>query len=993
MAQGIEISLRLSSLSFCRKEIVVRFFHALTQVIFMLILSVFSASLAGAGELSPKLKAMLDETPADSPISVLVHFNDEVDIPSLSADLSVRKASRRQRHAEIVSTLQEAARVQDILASELDSAAAGEGLYGYTRYWISNVMVVFAVPWQIERIALRQEVDYVEPNFVPELIEPVEIRPTAAASEMDSRGIGVTPGLLAVRAPEVWRLLHIDGTGSLVGSLDTGVDGNHPALANRWRGNFASADECWLDVLGSGSVFPTDDHGHGTHTTGTMTGLAADDTIGVAPSAHWIAANAIDQGVSSDFDNDIIECFQWFTDPDGNPDTIDDVPDVVQNSWGVSEDFSGYTSCDDRWWDVIDNCEAAGVAVVFSAGNRGPDARTMGSPADRASTVYNCFSVGSTLHFSPYEISDFSSRGPTTCRNVDPLAATKPEVSAPGSDIYSAQPGGGYQYMSGTSMAGPHVAGVIALIRQADPDIEVDAIKQILMETAVDLGGAGEDNDYGWGIIDAFAAVEACMDGFGVLSGQLTNASYGGLPLAGAFVEIVERGIHLTTDSNGNFITSIPAGQYQLVASMPGFESQQIFGITIIEQQETIQDFSLTDIAGPILSDRTGELVSSDTMGPYPIGIEAFDASGVEEVVLNWRSTGQTWNTVPMIPSRGQYTGEIPGHSANTEINYFFTATDGLGYSSSLPDGAPMESFSLLVSEIIYITDAENPSDPPWQLGVATDQATSGLWVREDPVGTMYNSLVVQPEDDHTADPGVTCFVTGNGNPGDDADTQDVDDGCTTLKTPVFDLTGIDRAIVKYWYWYCEAGYSLDDDFVVEVSNNNGGSWVELNRTVDKANSWNQVSVELNTLESGAFELTDEVVFRFLACDLNESGLVEAAIDDFSIETFTGSELSPVEELPGVAASVVLRQNRPNPFNPATTIAFVLPQAEHTELTVYTIDGRRVLTLVNEVMPAGQQQVTWDGRDEKGRPVASGAYFYRLSVGEDLQVKRMVLVK
>jgi hypothetical protein len=360
---------------------------------------------------------------------------------------------------------------------------------------------------------------------------------------------------------------------------------------------------------------------------------------------------------------------------------------------------------------------------------------------------------------------------------------------------------------------------------------------------------------------------------------------------------------------------------------------------------------------------------------------------------LNWQVSGSTWNEVEMILERGAYTGEIPGHPANTEIKYFFTAADGLGLTSQLPEGSPDEYFSLLITEVLYLTEAEDPGDPDWQIGLTGDQATSGLWVRADPVGTDYEGLNVQTENDYTADPGVACFVTGNANPGDGAGTEDVDGGCTTLQTPVFDLTAVDRAVVKYWCWYGEGGFSTDDDFVVEVSNNNGASWVELDRIVDNANSWNQVSVELNTLEDGAFELTDRIVIRFLACDLGTGGLVEAAIDDFAIESFTGQSLSPVDDVPGDARVVLLRQNHPNPFNPTTSIGFALPQAVQTELSVYTIDGRRVATLVNEVMPAGEHHVTWDGRDDGGRPVASGAYFYRLNAGNDLQVKRMVLVK
>ena len=970
-----------------------RLFKGLPFILLLLLVQFLPATLVSAGQLSPGLMAMLDDAPADKPVSVLVHFTDRLDIQDLSARLSHQKATRQQRHAEIVFSLKDAARVQDDLALELDSAVASGSVLGYTQYWITNVMVVYALPDEIHRIALRTDVDYVEPNFQAELIDPVDIRSAPAGSEMDTRGIGMAPGIDAVRAPETWNVLGINGTGSIIGSLDTGVDGNHPALADRWRGNFADASECWMDVIGSGAAFPSDGHGHGTHTTGTMAGIAPDDTIGIAPGALWIAANAIDQGANPGFDNDIINCFQWFADPDGNPETIEDVPDVVQNSWGVNENFTGYFDCDERWWDAIDNCEAAGVVVVFSAGNEGPSAGTLRSPADRASTIYNGFSVGSTQYYAPYSISSFSSRGPTTCGYVDPAVAIKPEVSAPGSDIYSAEPGGGYQYMSGTSMAGPHVSGVVALMRQANPDLEVDIIKQILMDTAVDLGTAGEDNNYGWGIIDAYAAVEACMTGFGSLTGQVTNASFGNLPLAGAHVAVQGWGSGLNTNANGEYTTSLPAGEYTVVVTMPGFETVQVNNVMIVEDSQTTQSFALMDIAGPDLSEPTGELATSDVTGPYTMGLQANDFSTVSELTLHWKVAGASWNDVPMSLVRGAYTGDIPGHPANTEIMYYFSATDGTGLTSQLPEGAPDETFPLLITEVIYLTEAEDPGDPDWQLGADDDQATSGLWIRADPVGTEYNGLNVQPENDHTADPAVACFVTGNANPGDGAGVGDVDDGCTTLLTPVFDLSGVDRAVVKYWCWYGEGGYSLDDDFVVEVSNNNGASWVEFDRIVDNANTWNQVSVELNTLEDGTFELTDQIVLRFLACDFNEGGLIEAAIDDFAIESFTSSGLSPVDDIPAVDRPVMLRQNHPNPFNPTTAIGFSLPQAVQTELMVYTIDGRRVATLVSEVMAAGEHHVSWNGQDDNGRQVASGAYFYRLKAGNDLLVKRMILVK
>ena len=101
----------------------------------------------------------------------------------------------------------------------------------------------------------------------------------------------MTPGLPAINAPQVWQEFGNRGGGALVGILDTGVDGAHPALADNWRGNYAPAEECWLDVLGLGHTTPQDDHYHGTHVMGILTGEKPDGTpIGVAPEARWICA-------------------------------------------------------------------------------------------------------------------------------------------------------------------------------------------------------------------------------------------------------------------------------------------------------------------------------------------------------------------------------------------------------------------------------------------------------------------------------------------------------------------------------------------------------------------------------------------------------------------------------------------------------------------------------------------------------------------------------
>ncbi|MBN2172196.1 MAG: S8 family serine peptidase, partial [Candidatus Krumholzibacteriota bacterium] len=541
------------------------------RILLLATLLVSAASLQ-AGTIHPALEAMMAGSDASDVFKVIVHMSERAPVDRLDQDLKARRAPRRERHEAIVLALQAASRSQADLAARLDARLRAGAVIGYTSHWIANLVVLTATRAEIEAVASRQDVRLVEPDFTPVLIAPVRDWDRVGGA----REIGVTPGLRAIRAPEVWYELGYTGLTRLIGSLDTGVDGDHPALADRWRGNHASWQECWLDLLDGGTTFPLDLDGHGTHTIGTMTGVAPDDSIGVAWGAEWIACNAIDQSVSEELDNDIIAALEWFADPDGDPGTVADVPDVIQNSWGVGEHL-GYPACFSLWWDVIDNCEAAGIVTVWSAGNQGPDSATTSSPADRAATLTNCFCVGAvdaTSYEWPYPVADFSSRGPTTCE-VPPGHEIKPELVAPGVAVYSSLPDGAYGDNDGTSMAGPHVAGVVALMRQADPNLDVDTIKAILMATARDEGDAGEDNTFGHGFVDAYAAVSQVIAGFGTLQGQVVNASWGGVPVPGVRLELVGNGWTFFTDADGHYLGRAAPGSYTLRASRTGFAPQE----------------------------------------------------------------------------------------------------------------------------------------------------------------------------------------------------------------------------------------------------------------------------------------------------------------------------------------------------------------------------------------------------------------------------------
>ncbi|MCP4293763.1 MAG: S8 family serine peptidase [bacterium] len=963
----------------------------MTRIFLALLATLVLATSAQAGDIAPGLQDILDGKNADETVSVLVYMAEKAPIAQLTEELRSAKASRKQRHSVIVSTLQDVAENQKELLSELSTQKLSGEVVGYTSYWISNLMVVEATPAVIYRIADRLDVEFVESNFEVELIEPIHRGNTMSGddSQAGSRSIGITNGLTAINADRVWYELGITGNGRIVGSLDTGVDGSHVALANSWRGQTHSWQESWHDVVGAVSQFPVDYNSHGTHTTGTMAGVAANDTIGVAWGSQWIAANAIDQGAGGGFTNDIIDCLQWFTDPDGNPETIDDVPDAVCNSWGVTSNM-GYPACYSYWYTVIDNCEAAGVVTVWATGNEGPSGSSVRSPANRATTTTNSFSVGSVNANGsyPYSISSFSSRGPSQCSAPAPNLI-KPEVSAPGQGVYSSVPGG-YSNFDGTSMATPHVAGVVALMREAAPNIEVDTIKQILMDSAHDFGTSGEDNLYGWGFIDAYEAVSQAMQySYGQFVGQVTNGSFGGGAISGATVTLTNgrESFEQQTNSEGNFSIYAPDGTYTVSVQMDGFASGQSSVQLSVPNVET-EDFALLDNQGPVVTDVLQPLAVSTEDADYPITAAAYDHSSVLSASLHYRVNNGAWTELPMSFADGLHEAAIPNQGPNSTVDYFVSATDGINQVGYGPSDAPTSYFTLLVSTEIYSYTVENPEDNEWQLGVSGDEATAGLWERGDPEGTSFGGIIFEPADDHTPDPGVMCFVTGIGQPGGSALASDLDGGCTTLLSPVFDLSEVEFATAKYWRWYSEGGATPDDEFVVDVSEDGGETWVEIERIVETDPQWVQVVVDLNQL----INFTDQVVFRFTGCDENSLSVVEAAIDDFSIMAFT-PQTTPVPGGNLQPAVVRLAQNHPNPFNPSTTISFELPGSELVELEIYSVDGRRIATLVSEPMSAGAHKVAWNGRNDQGQMVASGTYFYRLQTGSQTLSRRMVLLK
>lgn len=447
-------------------------------------------------------------------------------------------------------------------------------------------------------VALRADGDLVatlrRSPAVKRVIADAPVRPPrlALSSTEGTPAGGYAEGLPQIGAVQVWERLGVTGAGVLVGHIDTGADASHPDLAGRLAG--------YRDFVEPGNAVPRDTDGHGTHTAGTIAGGATSGTaIGVAPGARLLVARAIGSGASI---STLLQAMDWMCDPDGNPAT-DDAPRLASCSWhSGSGDQSAF-------YEALASWVALGIFPCFSAGNSGPGASTITHPKEYP----GCF-ASAAVDFTD-KVTSFSSRGPAKY-----LGATvdKPDAAAPGNDVWSARTGGGYTRKSGTSMACPHTAGVVALMLEAAPALTVEDIGRTLKETSKDLGAPGFDTTYGQGRVDALAAVEAVASGARV-RGRLL--ALGGAPLGGT-VTVVERNLTVPTKpSDGSFALFLPAGTWTLRASAFAFlESSQ----TVTVAADETQDVTLTLAPAPTVA-LGGTVVAAESGAPLGARVRILD--------------------------------------------------------------------------------------------------------------------------------------------------------------------------------------------------------------------------------------------------------------------------------------------------------------------------------------------------------------------------------
>ena len=478
----------------------------------------------------------------------------------------------------------------------------------YQPFYIVNALKVRADSALVHALASRREVNRILPNPRVQGLPDLPLQPASSQATQ-----GIQANLMRVNADDVWALGYT-GQGIVVAGQDTGYDWDHPALKSQYRGwDGVTADHNynWHDAIHSGGGIcgpdcpePCDDHNHGTHTMGIMVGDdGAGHQIGMAPGAQWIGCRNMDGGVGTPAT--YIECFEFFLAPyplGGNPLLDGDplrAPHVVNNSWACPS----YEGCDPDhialMEDAVDALRQAGIVVVASAGNYGSSCSSVQYPP----AIYpQSLAIGNFDHRID-QIYWNSSRGPVTYGGS---TYTKPDLSAPGVSIYSSIRGGGYGYLTGTSMSAPHVAGAVALLLSAASGYsgQVDAIEYLLTRTTQPMttnqtcGGDGPEdipnNTWGWGILDALRAIRTATAS--ALRGTVTDATSGS-PIAGARVrtELLAgpAGPATLTTSSGQYTLTLAADTYSVTAGAIGYLPQTITNVAVISGTITTQDLAL----------------------------------------------------------------------------------------------------------------------------------------------------------------------------------------------------------------------------------------------------------------------------------------------------------------------------------------------------------------------------------------------------------------
>lgn len=969
---------------------------------------------------TPELQRALTAAAPAERVPVLI----EVSRAAVPAPLALGRNERATEQASNLAGLY--AGSADRLRGELPAPLAIDLELGEV-LWIGGAISARLTPDQVRELEGRSGIQriYYDGLVQVELAAWAEPPPPLWAPGLPAvqePGGGLPWGLEEIGAPQLWQV-GATGSGSVVAIIDSGVDGDHPLLRRNWRGLSAPVSEAWFDPWGLTAV-PFDDDGtggvgHGTIVAMTAVGsLGAGDTLidlsgtrvvegdlevvtGVAPGAEWVAADGfqIFGGGTYTRRSVLLQALQWVLDPDGDPATVTDVPDVVNNSWGFRA--GGCTGVFDR---AIDALELAGVAVVFAAGNRSAGIDTVASPADRADLLLNAFAVGAAeRRDGEVVVSENSLGGPTPCSP----GSIKPEVVAPG-DIPLVRSAGARTAVVGsrtgafTSWAAPHVTGALALLSALDPTAGANELKDALFSTARDLPPTGLDNRSGAGLIDVAAAanrigglggVRVAVAGWSwdtagaALSIQLTNA--GRLGFSGGRAELKRR-----SDGESLAVSEAPpippqarreirfqglsedrVGDGRLALQLESDGSRLQFALSLAASTATAIRLSAGDVefsldangrlgrvaGAPGLSFRGVDWLTSGAF-LFVSGERVSDAAYVDvlqQPTLKSNPIGSDTDWRALSSSSNVAHAEVSFSDDRALRPLGATVTQ----SADLVALGDSAAFVALKASVVL----DRPQETPLA-GLLLDWDFNGQesleWDAE------LGASVMTPAD--SSGPWMALTVAGR------APTTHA---AVPLGTPVggFYITGPNDGVLSQLEGFTDERKAL-------LMRLGGRQSAEAN-----VSDWAQL-VTVGPLRSGS-----STVFLIAAADSRAA--LGAALDNGRL--FAATLVDPGGPAPRAASDLQVLPAYPNPFNPNEGGAVALPflvdrgaEAVQARLEIFTISGRPVYSETRTLDPVEPAEpFRWDGRLADGKAAASGVYGYVIRVGGQRGTGKFVLLK
>ncbi len=656
----------------------------------------------------------------------------------------------------------------------------------YTPFWAANrVFVKGGGRAALDSLAARAEVARISAPRTYQLPEETQAAAPADFVEWNIEDIG---------ANQVWEQFGVRGEGVVVGSIDSGVEFEHPALVDRYRGRKPDGtfdhNYNWFDperVCTASGTRPCDDDGHGTHTMGIAVGDGGEDLhFGVAPAAQWITAKACRPTTCSDFA--LMAAGQWMLAP---TDLKGGNPDPARRPQVITFSIVNPDGRDPFYRPVVQAWLASGQFGSFANGE---------TPIDKCSTVASPAAYPEAYGVNPY--SQFGGIGGAF--GPSPFdAAIKPNLAAPGFSIFSSTLGGGYELRGGSSMAAAHVAGAAALVLSAAGALsgDVHGTRSLLDSTAGDAfdflgcGGPPEKNNvWGEGRLHVLTAVSKAIEGFASpLNGTVTD-SVSQQPVAGALVEVTG-GNSTATSAEGLYHLFLYPGDYDVTISAYGYDPQT-FPVTASPGEEIVRNVALVPQSGTTISGRVTDGGGHGWPLAARIDIAGFPGSPIFTD-----------------PATGLYSVDLKGGAhkltVSAELGGYIPETRQL----AVPPDATTQDFALLPDPdcrapgyhlgsagLFEAFDGGLPDG--WQV---VNNTGGSQWRFDDPGGRT----------NQTGGEGTFAIVDSDAaGPGDLQDTE--------LVSPLIDLTGAAEPVVRF---ATDVRAFSDENFDVDLSIDGGGTW------------------------------------------------------------------------------------------------------------------------------------------------------------------------